>query len=692
LFVFVKPLCAAMGSEKQMARLLTNARRKILAAACGFFALTAAAAYPQSAPKDLGQMSIEDLSTLRVTSASKKEESVQRAAAAIYVITQEDIRRSGATNIPDLLRMVPGLDIAQASGTTWAVTSRGFNSQDANKLLVLIDGRTVYSPLVSGVFWEDLDVVLEDVERIEVIRGPGAALWGTNAVNGVINIITKKAGDTQGGLVSAGGGNLHEGFGLFQYGGKAGSHGYYRVFAKGFQESAMELSSGKTALDPWALVHGGIRMDWTFSKHDSLSVQGDIHYGGASNLGTIITSLTPPISIFGQQHRDLKGQDAMVLWTHTFSPRSGFSVQFYFDHSLQAASFLTGNVDTSDVEFEYHFGLGARQDIIWGAGFRNIHIGTEGTLTGSFIPPNSTENVWSSFLQDEIRLIPARLQLTLGLRLGETDFTGLEVQPDLRLLWTPSDKNSIWFAASRAIHGETLTDTGLRFIFQAFPGPGGITEALKAFGNPQVGDEQENSFQAGYRTQVSTKLELDLTGFFNVHSHVRGTSIGTPFIESDPGGPVLIIPLIFNNLVSGETHGVEVGANWKPYSFWRLGGGYTWLSGKFRDSSAGAPPNTTAAVLSSPHHEFSIRSYVDFPHGFQMDTSFYYVGQIDQGGILAYPRLDLRLAWKFKERQELSLVGQNLLSPRHLEFPPQNGPFNNSLMKRSVYAKWTFQF
>jgi iron complex outermembrane receptor protein len=675
-----------------MTRLQNHAVRKSLAAAVGLFALTATAAYPQAAQKDLSQMSIEDLSTLRVTSVSKKEESVQRAAAAIFVITKEDIRRSGATNVPDLLRMVPGLDIAQASGTTWAITSRGFNSQDANKLLVLIDGRNVYSPIFSGVFWEDLDVVLEDIERIEVIRGPGAALWGTNAVNGVINIITKKAGDTQGGLVSVGGGNLDEGFGLFQYGGKAGSHGYYRVFAKGFQDSAMELPNGKTGQDPWALSHGGFRMDWTFSKHDSLSIQGDIHYGGADNLGTIITSLTPLISTVGQQHRDLKGQDAMIKWAHTFSLRSGISVQVYFDNSLQSSSFLTGKVETADVEFEHHFGLGARQDITWGVGYRYIRMDTTGTLVGSFTPARDRDSLPSGFVQDEITLVPARLQMTAGLRLDDNDFTGLEVQPDVRLLWTPSDKQSIWLAASRAIHGASITDTGLRFIFQAFPGPGGITEAVKAFGNPQVGDEAENSFQAGYRTQISTKLELDLTGFFNVHSHVRGTGMGTPFIESDPEGPVLIIPLIFNNLVSGETHGVELSANWKPFSFWRLGGGYTWLSGQFRDSSPGALPNTTATVLSSPHQEFNIRSYVDFPHGFQMDTSFYYVGHIDQGGILAYPRLDLRLAWKFKERQELSVVGQNLLSPRHLEFPPQNGPFNNSLMKRSVYGKWTFQF
>ncbi len=675
-----------------MTRIQNRVRRRILGVAVGLCALAAAPARPQSAPKDLSQMSIEDLSNLRVTSTSKKEESLQRAAAAIFVITAEDIRRSGATNIPDLLRMVPGLDIAQASGTTWAISSRGFNSQDANKLLVMIDGRTVYSPLVSGVFWEDLDVVLEDIERIEVIRGPGAALWGTNAVNGVINIITKKAGDTQGGLVSVGGGSLDEGFGLFQYGGKAGSDGYYRVFAKGFQNSAMQLPNGQSAQDPWAMSHGGFRADWTFSTHDSLSVQGDIHYGYADNLGQIISSLTPLVSTLGQQHRALKGQDAMARWTHTFSARAGISVQFYYDHSLQSASFLSGEVDTADLEVEDHFGLGARQNITWGIGFRYIGINTKGTLRGSFTPPTDVDRLWTGFVQDEIALVPARLQMTLGLRLDENDFTGLEFQPDARLLWTPSPKNSIWFAASRAIHGVSNTDTGLRFIYQAFTGAGGITEAVTVFGNPQLQDEAENSWQAGYRTQISSKLELDLTGYFNVHSHVRGTGMGTPFIENDPGGPVLIIPLMFNNLVSGETHGAELSANWKPFSFWRLGGSYTWLNGNFRDDSPGAVGNPTAAALSAPHHEFNIRSYVDLPHGFQMDSAFYYVGHIDQGGVEAYPRLDLRLGWKFKERQELSLVGQNLLSPRHLEFPPQNGPFNNSLMKRSVYAKWTFQF
>jgi iron complex outermembrane receptor protein len=665
---------------------------RILSAAIGLAALTASAANAQSAQKDLSQMTVEDLMNLQVTSTSKKEEPVQRAAAAIYVITQEDIRRSGATNIPDLLRMVPGLDVAQASGTTWAISSRGFNGQDANKLLVMVDGRTVYSPLVSGVFWEDLDVVLEDIERIEVIRGPGAALWGTNAVNGVINIITKQAKDTRGGLVSVGGGNLNEGSGLVQYGGKVGSEGYYRVFAKGFQDSAMDLPNGQSAQDPLAMSHGGFRVDLNLSKHDSLSVQGDIHYGGADNLGQIITSLNPLVMMSGQIHRDLKEQDAMVKWTHTFSPRAGFSVQIYYDHSLQSAYFLGGNVDTFDVEIEDHFGWGRRQDITWGVGLRNNGIDTKGTLIGSFTPANSTENIWSAFGQDEIALVPSRLQMTLGLRVGEDAFTGLAIQPDARLLWTPSQKDSVWIAASRAIHSPSFTDTGLSLVYQAFPGAGGLTEAVTVFGNPQLKNEAENSWQAGYRKQITSKLGLDLTGYFNVHSHVRGTTMETPYINFEQGGPVLIIPLVFNNLVSGETHGIELSANWKAFSFWRLGGGYTWLDGNFRDDSPGATGNPTANVLASPHHEFSIRSYVDLPHRFEVDSAFYYIGYIDLGNLEVYPRLDVRLGWKFTERQDLSLVGQNLLTPRHLEFPSQNSPFNNSLVKRSVYAKWTFQF
>jgi iron complex outermembrane recepter protein len=675
-----------------MNRIRNYAGRIVLCAAVGLSVTAAQVVYAQAVPKDLSQMSIEDLSNLSVTSTSKKEEPLQRAAAAIFVITSEDIRRSGATNIPDLLRMVPGLDIAQASGTTWAISSRGFNSQDANKLLVLVDGRTVYSPLVSGVFWEDLVVVVEDIERIEVIRGPGAALWGTNAVNGVINIITKKAGDTQGGLVSAGGGSLDEGFGLFQYGGKAGSHGHYRVFAQGFQDSAMQLPNGTSAQDPWAMSHGGFRADWKFSKQDSLSAQGDIHYGGADSLSQTIISLTPLVTTFGQAHRALKGQDGMVQWTHTFSSRAGLNIQFYFDHSLQSATILTGDVDTADVKIEDHFGLGTRQDITWGGGLRYIGISTKGTLSGSFTPAHSVDRLWSGFVQDEIALVPLRLQLIAGLTLEGTGKEGIDVEPDARLLWTPTPKNSIWLAASRAIHGTSLTDTGVRFIDQVFTGPGGITEAVTVFGNPNLLDEAENSFQAGYRTQISSKLDLDLTGYFNVHSHVRGQTMGTPFMEADPGGPVLIIPLIFNNLVSGETHGVELSANWKPFTFWRLGGGYTWLNGNFRDESPGATGNPTASNLSAPHHEFSIRSYVDLPHKLQLDTAFYYVGLIDQGPIQAYPRLDVRLGWKFNERQELSVVGQNLLSPRHMEFPAQPGPFNNSLMKRSVYGKWTFKF
>ncbi len=675
-----------------MNRMQNRVRREILGFAAGLCALAAPSSNAQTPPKDLSQMSIEDLSNLQVTSTSKKEESLQRAAAAIFVITQEDIRRSGATNIPDLLRMVPGLDVAQTSGTTWAISSRGFNGPDADKLLVLIDGRTVYSPLVSGVFWEDLDVVLEDIERIEVIRGPGAALWGTNAVNGVINIITKKAKDTQGGLVSAGGGNVDEGFGLLQYGGKAGGDGYYRVFAKGFQDGAMQLPNGQSAQDPLAMAHGGFRVDWPFFKHDSLSVQGDLHYGGADNLGQVITSLTPLLSTLGQEHRDLKGEDVMARWTHTFSPRAGFSVQVYYDHSIQAASFLSADADTGDVEIEDHFGLGTRQDITWGASLRYIRIDTKGTLIGSFTPPNSVDNLWSGFVQDEIALMPTRLQLTVGVRLEKDQYTGLSVQPDARLLWTPSPKSSIWLAASRAIDSPDFADTRVQFIDEAFPGPGGMTEAIVLFGNPRLQNEAENTWQAGYRAQITSNVSLDLTGYFNVYSHVTAATTGIPFIANEPGGPVLIDPLTYNNLVTGETHGVELSANWKPFSFWHLGGGYTWLDGDFRNESSGAAVNTTATELSAPHNEFNIRSYLDLPRKFELDSSFYYTGEIELGDIQAVPRLDARLGWKFIERQEISVVGQNLLSPRHVEFPSQNGPFSISLVTRSVYAKWTFQF
>jgi iron complex outermembrane receptor protein len=647
---------------------------------------------PIKATGDLTQMSIEDLMNLEVTSGAKREEPLQRTAAAIFVITSEDIRRSGATNLPDVLRMAPGLEVAQVNGNVWAVSSRGFNNAFANKMLVLVDGRTVYSPAFSGVFWDAQDILLANVERIEVISGPGAALWGTNAVNGVINIITKNSAKTQGGMLTGAGGNVVGGYGAGQYGGQLPGGGTYRIFAKGFSTDSVPGVSVMGPQDGWNLEHGGFRADWILNSRDSLTVEGDLFRTFGQGTTTFTTSLTPlafaPLPGGLEDH----GGDILGHWKHIFSPRSDISVQAYYDHETGDAGFVTGNSNTVDVEFQHHFALGKRQDIVWGVDYRAIEINTAGGVSVSFTPPRTIENLGSAFIQDEIELVQGRLRLTLGGRVQREYTTEIDFQPDARLLWTPTKRQAIWFAASRALRGDSPSDTNVLALPGPVPGPLGLLIVPEIFGNPSIRPEAEIAFQAGYRVQISSSISVSASAYFNHYTRLQGESAGAPIFEAGPGIPFLLLPEIENNKIDGETHGIEFFGNWKPVSIWKLSGGFTWLDGEFRDGSVNPAPNTTAATLNSPHHKFSIRSTLDLPHRFEFDSALYRVGPLDAMDVPGYYRLDARLGWRVGEHAEFSVVGQNLLSSGHFEAGPQPDWFSAVAVRRSYYGKVTWRF
>ena len=347
-----------------------------------FAMLLAVPAWPQQKPPDLTDRSIEDLMNIEVTSVSKKGEKLARTAAAIFVITAEDIRRSGATNIPDLLRMVPGLDVAQINGSSWAISSRGFNEQVANKLLVLIDGRTVYSPLFGGVFWDVQEVPLEVIERIEVIRGPGAAVWGANAVNGVINIISKKAADTQGLLVTGGGGTADGEFGTVVFGGKLGADTTYRVDSDNFKRNSLESVSGGNGYDGWQLSRAGFRIDNQLDAKDTLMVQGDGYNGSEGEIVSSVTSLTLPQPQVMNLRQDIGGWDVLTRWQHTISPTSQTTLQIYFDRTNRSDPTYGEGRNTFDIDFQHHIAWGHRQDFVWGLGARATSDDSRGTFQG----------------------------------------------------------------------------------------------------------------------------------------------------------------------------------------------------------------------------------------------------------------------------------------------------------------------
>src|SRR6266852_2273699 len=460
----------------------------------------------QLSSNDLTQESIENLMNMEVTSVSKKEQKLSQVAAAIFVITQEDIRHSGATNIPDLLRMVPGLDVAQINANTWAISARGFNFQFASKLLVLIDGRAVYTPLFGGVNWDTQEVPIEDIERIEVIRGPGGAVWGANAVNGVINIITKKATDTPGMLLAGGGGTQAEGFGTVQYGGKITGSTSYRIFTSYQSNNHFPDLNGQNAEDGWHLLKGGFRADTKLSQKDSLTTQGDL-YTGSEGAIIVHSIFSPPDNLNVERLATLSGGNILGRWNHIFSRRCDTTVQFYFDRFKRDGPSAEETRETIDFDFQNHVMLGARQDLIWGLGYRHSVDDTEGTVDQAFVPADSSRQLFNLFVQDQITLKPGRTYLYVGTKLEDSYFNGFELQPSVHLAWTPSTRRTFWAGISRASRTPTRRDVGLDAVLAALPGPSEVV----LLGHPKMKSEHVIAYELGYRAQPTERFSIDVT-------------------------------------------------------------------------------------------------------------------------------------------------------------------------------------
>jgi iron complex outermembrane receptor protein len=640
---------------------------------------------------DLTEVSLEDLMNTRVTSVSRKEQKLSRVAAAIYVITQEDIQGSGATTIPDLLRMVPGLDVAQIDANSWAISSRGFNGPIANKLLVLIDGRSVYDPTFSGVYWDQQNVPLEDIERIEVIRGPGATVWGANAVNGVINIITKSSKVTQGGLLTAVAGSS-EAHGLARYGGKIGRAGTYRVFGNYDNYNSHVNQADQPAEDDWHLIHGGFRSDWDLTPRDVLTVEGDIIAGRERQVLTTFVSLYPALNETFDSPIRPGGGDILGRWTHAFSGRSDIALQMSDDGINRTSYGVRELSNTFNLDFQNHLVLGSRQDIVWGFGYRHT---SDNSLPGyaiSLNPSSQSQNLASVFIQDEIRLADF-LSLTLGSKLEHNPYTGFQAEPSGRLAWSPADHQTVWAAVSRAIRQPARADESLRDNQSVYPGPGGLDTLISVFGNPNFKSEVLLAYELGYRVEATQRISLDFASFYNVYHDLRTLEPGTPSVVTT-SPPYLLVPETFSNGMHGNTFGAEVSADWKVVDRWKLTGSYSWLDMRLQlDPSSHDTSSATAAAGQSPRHQFQVRSYVTLPRKLDFDSSLYYVDRLPALNTPAYTRVDTRLAWRATESVELSLQGQNLLDGRHFEFidaPDQL--YLSSQVKRSVYGKVTWRF
>jgi len=641
---------------------------------------------------DLTDRSLEDLMNIKVTSVSKTEQTLSRTASAIFVITAEDIRRSGATNIPDLLRMVPGMDVAQINANTWAISARGLNSRFSNELLVLVDGRNVYTPTFGGVFWDVLDMPFEDIERIEVIRGPGATIWGANAVNGVINIITRKASETRGGMLVAGGGNLDQGFGTAQYGGSLGKSTDYRVFAKYLNQDHMPGLTGQDGGDGWHLLRGGFRTDSNLSAKDTLMFQGDVYTGEEGNPASLLASITSP----GPQYTDLivplSGGFLQSVWNHAISARSDTTLQISFD-TYERDDQLREDRKTIALDFQHHLAWGTRQEVVWGANYRDTDSDSHGILQFSLNPADVNMQLFSFFFQDEIALVQNKLRLTGGVRLDHNYYTGFNLLPSVRVAWSPSTRHMFWAAISLSNRTPAETDAASRINFGGFTGPGGVPTLAALIGNPHFDDEVLTAYNLGYRTSIFSNLSIDFAPYYGDYTHQETTEPAVPFFETSPAPPHLVLPVTYENLMHGEAHGLEMAVNWKATTRWTLSPGFA-----FEQIHMHLAPTSkdTGSVLDaeggSPVNSAQLRSHLDLRRGFSWDASAYFVDRLRSGEVPSYTRVDTGLTWRWTEHLSSSVFGQNLVKDRHLEFVDGIGSVISTLIKRSAYAKVTWRF
>jgi len=602
-------------------------------------------------------MSLEELMDIEVTSVSRRAEKLSETASAIQVVTGDEIRRSGATSLPEALRLASNLQVAQVDSRQWAISARGFNSTTANKLLVLVDGRTIYTPLYSGVFWDVQDVPLADVDRIEVISGPGATLWGANAVNGVINIMTKKAADTQGLLLSGGAGTVLRGLGTARYGGAAGASVRYRIYGKGFARDATVSGAGQDARDDWRLGQGGARLDWEAPEGDRFTLQGDLYDGriGQSS-GTDIT---------------VGGSDAVARWSRTFSAKSDASVQLYYDRThRRIPGVFAEDLYTYDVEFQHRAPLGTRHDLVWGLGYRLINDHVTNSAALAFLPPHVAREWFSGFLQDDITLVADRLAATVGMKLERNDYTGVEVQPGGRVNWRVSPSGTLWAAVSRALRTPSRID---RELFAPGQPPYFIA------GGPGFRSEEELAYELGYRLQHQA-VALTLATFYNRYDGLRSIEQTNPPAAS---------PLEIGNGLDGESYGAELTADVQVTSRWRLRAGHTelrihmWPKPTSTDTSRGTGESHT------PNRQFSLHSSVDLPARLQVDAGIRYVSEIANQQVPGYAELDAHFTWSPTAQLDLSIVGRNLLHRRHAEF---GTPAARREIERGVYATMEFRW
>jgi iron complex outermembrane recepter protein len=640
---------------------------------------------PNTSITDLKKLSVDQLTDVEVTSVSGAAERLGDAAAAVVVVTNEDIRRSGATTIPDALRMLPGIHVARQTSNIWAISSRGFSNVASEKLLVLSDTRSVYTPLFSGVFWDVQDHLLQDIARIEVIRGPGATLWGSNAVNGVINVTTKSAKDTQGLYAETSAGTHERAAAAVRYGGRLGERTYYRVFGSfaGRDESFLRLNS---STDDWQLGHVGARADWESLEGSALTIQGDLYRGHIGRIFPSVTIVGRPMPD-GDLDVDVAGGNILGRYRRRPSNTSEIELRAYYDRTHRDDPSYLDDLHTFDVELQHRFALGERQEVTWGVKDRVMVNRNRGKGLFALSPPSSNDNLFGGFVQDQVR-IRDWLHLTIGTKLEHNDFSGVEAQPSARVAWEISPPHTIWAALSRAVRVPTRLERDIA-VDVTDPAADPIGRLL---GNDAFDSEQVLAYEIGHRWQAASPLFIDVAAFHNRYDGLASLEIEAPFIDPTDGRTV--IPVRNRNLTDGTTQGVELLGTVSARPNWRVTTSYTYVD--VRLEASGQDQNRGKLLEgATPHHQFGVRSFLDLRGGFQLDGQLRSLAAVRQlptvpsgEAVPPYTELDLRLAWRGWRQIEVSVVGRNLLHGHHPEFgaPAQRGEVERELLTKIAWG------
>jgi len=651
-------------------------------ALCAFI-LPAFPVYAQN--MDYFDLPPEQLLAAEVVSVSKRPEKLSQTPAAVYVITNEDIIRSGVTTIPDALRMAPGVQVAQQDTNSWAVSIRGFNAILAKRMLVLIDGRTVYNTLHGGVYWEAHNLTLDDVDRIEVVRGPGGTLWGANAVNGVINIITKKSGNTQGTQITGGYGSHERGFATARYGGVVGEDGFYRVYTNYFDRDNFQNLSGTSSNDEWSGNRAGFRADWG----NYLTVSGDVYRSGADqNFETF--SLTPPFATAEPETAVNKGGNLTAHWQHQLEQGGQISLQSYLDYASRDESVLSDERYIFDIEGQYNFQPMGRHSLITGAGYRYIMDNLSGSGLVTFSPASRNDPVYNAFIQDKIALVPDEWYLTLGSKFEHNFYTGFEYQPSGRLQWIPDETQSVWAAVSRAVSTPTRIERDLDITSLVLP-PGVLPapSVITLENNKNFDSEKLLAYELGYKKQLRSNLSLDLAVFYNeYHDMLSLTASGLTPVAGPPAH--FLLPLEAENEQSAETYGGEATVAWTINDRWKLIATYSYLEIFAHAPSVISFSQETEEEM-SPVHQVSLQPSWTINDNLSLDGRLYYVDEVPEQEIDDYFRLDLNFGWRIHKNLKFNLVGQNLLQDEHREFGSPTA-VNAAEIERSIFGKFTWKF